>query len=310
MEDFYVYIETAKATMELKGVSFFNSNEFLLNRSVPLEQVFFFLKRKESQSPVAKLSLCTLADEAVSQWKSPYGSIEWDPSINLSNLVGFIKRITTWLIENQHQSFKILSYPDCYINNPDFVDPCFEKSNIRKQTTDINQFIEIKNSEFESIISYSEKMRLNKSMKLGLHSQQSSVSELHEAYALLLSLRQRKGIPISMDFESLERMFQIHPDHYFLFTVKDGSKIVAMAVSIIVNDSILYDFYHADHDDYQSLSPTIMLIEEIYNFCRMKKIRILDLGISSLDGVKNEGLYRFKKNLGAKECSKNTFKWN
>ena len=105
-------------------------------------------------------------------------------------------------------------------------------------------------------------------------------------------------------------MFHIHPDHYLLFTVKDGSKIVAMAVSILVNDHILYDFYHADHDDYQGLSPTIMLVEKIYNYCRMKKIRILDLGISSLDGVKNEGLYRFKNRLGAKECSKKVFKWN
>ncbi len=295
--------------MELEGVSFFNSNDFLLSRTVPLEQVFFFLKQKESRKPIAKLSLCTLEEETVSQWKSPYGSIEWDPYINLRYIDEFIHRITTWLTENHHQSLKIVSHPDCYIKNPGFIDRCLKKSNFRTHTTDINQFIEIKNQEFDDTIAYSEKTRLNKCKRLGLTTQRSSVSELQEAYSLLETLRQRKGYPISMDFDSLEHMFRIHPDHYFLFTVKDGSKIVAMAISIIVNDSILYNFYHADHDDYQGLSPTIMLIEKVCNFCRKKKIKILDLGISSLNGIINEGLFRFKKNLGAKECSKKIFKW-
>lgn len=55
----------------------------------------------------------------------------------------------------------------------------------------------------------------------------------------------------------------------------------------------------ADHAEYRSLSPIAMLCEEIVKDSRSKNIKIVDLGTASLQGELDEGLARFKRNLGA-----------
>ncbi len=296
--------------MELDGISFFNSNTYLANRTVPEQQLFFFLTENIKKKNVAKFSLCTKANEALSQWKSPYGSIELETSLSIKNIDKLTDRITDWLRKNHFRSLKITSYPECYDLNQSVVFESFKKNKIKEKTNEINQFIEVSLSNFDTIISYAEKKRLNKCRRSGFTSELSHISELQEAYTMLVSSRKRKKYPVTMDFDSLNQRFLNHPDNYLLFTVKDNRRIIAMAVSIIVNKDILYNFYHADHEDYREFSPTVMVVDEIYKYCQRKKVRILDLGISSLNGVRNEGLYRFKKNLGAKECSKKIFEWS
>ena len=50
-------------------------------------------------------------------------------------------------------------------------------------------------------------------------------------------------------------------------------------------------------------------VQTAYKFCQNKGIRVLDLGISSVDGVLNQGLYNFKRRLGAVECPKRKYIW-
>jgi hypothetical protein len=50
-----------------------------------------------------------------------------------------------------------------------------------------------------------------------------------------------------------------------------------------------------------------MLIEGLYEFCQKENFTLLDLGISTDKGLANEGLIRFKKNLGAKSALKLSF---
>ena len=50
-----------------------------------------------------------------------------------------------------------------------------------------------------------------------------------------------------------------------------------------------------------------MLVGKIYEYCQQNGIAVLDLGISSENGILNEGLFNFKKNLGSETSNKSTY---
>ena len=63
----------------------------------------------------------------------------------------------------------------------------------------------------------------------------------------------------------------------------------------------------ADHPEYRSLSPIALLCEEIISDARQRGIAVVDLGTASVNGFLDEGLARFKKNLGAISTLKISF---
>ncbi|MCF2516642.1 GNAT family N-acetyltransferase [Dyadobacter sp. CY351] len=98
------------------------------------------------------------------------------------------------------------------------------------------------------------------------------------------------------------------PEAYQIFKVVDQEKIIALTMTVRVNDHILYNFLCGDLPEYRVYSPVVMLMDRVYQHCQRENIRILDLGIS-LDGngVHKPSLSRFKKNIGGKECLKMTY---
>ncbi len=56
-----------------------------------------------------------------------------------------------------------------------------------------------------------------------------------------------------------------------------------------------------------SESPMVFLIVSMANWCKERNIDFLDLGISSIEGQLQQGLYDFKKRMGAIDAEKWTF---
>ena len=113
-----------------------------------------------------------------------------------------------------------------------------------------------------------------------------------------------------MSLEQLQTSINAMPEHYLLFGVYDGNKLIAAAVSVRISRDIMYNFYHGDDVSYRSTSPIVMLVAGIYQYCQQKNISILDLGISSVEGQINQGLFDFKKNLGCESSNKYTYVLN
>jgi lipid II:glycine glycyltransferase (peptidoglycan interpeptide bridge formation enzyme) len=74
-----------------------------------------------------------------------------------------------------------------------------------------------------------------------------------------------------------------------------------------VSSKVLYYYLPADSPKYLEFSPAILIIKSMYEYSQKHCFEILDLGISTYLGERNEGLIRFKKNLGGMESEKNTF---
>lgn len=122
---------------------------------------------------------------------------------------------------------------------------------------------------------------------------------LPEIYELILINRLSKGVIPSVTKDQLGKAIRIFPSEYEFFSLYISEMLIASALTVMLNSSVRYVYMWADHSDYRSLSPIAMLCNEIVKDSKSKGIKTVDLGTASLQGELDEGLARFKQNLGA-----------
>ena len=124
-------------------------------------------------------------------------------------------------------------------------------------------------------------------------------SYLKKSMQLLQYSRLRKGVSLSMSFEQIERCFKELGHFYSLFTAILDNEVVGAAITVDFGFSTRYVLYWGDSDHGRKYSVTVALFEAILQSARNNGLTYLDLGVSSVLGKLDEGLYRFKNNLGA-----------
>lgn len=289
---------------------FFNSNKFFSQNEATGKTGFYIINKKNNIIE-GKLNLSIYENTGYSPYKAPFGSLEFEKGLAPEIVLEFWQFLEAWTKDNRINLILIKSYPAIYHeeNNAVVINTLIS-SGFKIKYAELNQHIEVSSRPYFDLISYSEIKRIKKCLKNNFRFYISPQDDLKDAYHIIKLTRDRKQYPTSMSFQQLENVFLKFPEHYLLFTVKDDEKIIALSVSILVNENILYNFYHAHDEAYDQFSPITMVVQEIYNYCQEQKIQILDLGISTDQNVLNKGLFRFKKNLGAKSSLKVTFEKN
>jgi hypothetical protein len=207
------------------------------------------------------------------------------------------------------QTFYLTQPPDAYDQEGNYAffrllpEAGFELSH-----QDLN-FHLVVNQPFRRHLHRSERWKLNKLIRHGFEFQRQQHIRWDEVYAFFLESRRRKGFELSMNRESLEKVFELFPGQYALFSVVKENVTAAMAITIEVSPDIWYIFYTADNLIFRKFSPVVMLHAGIYNLALDHKIKILDLGTSSLKGIVNSGVATFKRSLGGVASLKNTWVW-
>jgi hypothetical protein len=273
----------------------------------------FYLEKKKEIQGVFYLFLDENKElkKALSPFQMPFGSFEFEQSLDYESLIFWIRAIKEFCRKHQIKSLFIQHSPFCYApEQTHLLTQVLLYAGFRVSNAELCHFIEISESVFEKNLHHSEKRRLQKCQNAGFQFEKLEnigLKELQEVYEFVANCRKRKNFPVSMSFESFKRLFKEFPDKHFIFAVKNKTEFIALTVAIEVRSDILYNFYPADHADYQEFSPTVMLIKGLYEYCQNKQYKILDLGISTYKSEPNLGLIRFKKNLGAKNCLKLSF---
>src|SRR5690606_33261790 len=99
--------------------------------------------------------------------------------------------------------------------------------------------------------------------------------------------------------ERLQSLFGALPDCFHLYTVRNQqNELMAALVTITVTPQAVYSFLPAFDRKYSLLSPLALLFYELMGHLKVKGHKILDLGISSIDGSPQSGLIKFKESLG------------
>ena len=126
-----------------------------------------------------------------------------------------------------------------------------------------------------------------------------SIAELGTVYELIMNNRLSRGVSLSISLSQLRTSFLQMPKSYRCYGTFLGSEMIAAAVTVLIADDFEYVYMWADDVKHRGLSPVVTLCEAIVTDSKSRGVRTLDLGISSKYGVLDEGLSRFKVNLGA-----------
>jgi len=290
---------TPNKSMEI--AHFFNSSSFLLNKpfklrgwqllgSQPLAQIFFYIK----------------GGVAFSGFQATFGSFDVVENIAESELLWFIKSLINELKENGVSKVKIRHFPS-HFATANFILKALEQFGFNKVLTETNQHINVNKPNFENVADRSEVIRSNKCEKLGYTFKITSIDDLPVIYKLIENTLLRKGNRPSMSFTDLKKTIEACAENYLLFTLWDKNTLIAATVSVKINSSNLYNFYHSDHLEYRAVSALTYLLKNIYLYCYKHNFQTLDLGISSINGVINKGLFNFKKARGAVISDKNYY---
>lgn len=256
---------------------------------------------------VASLYLNIDGDVASSSIKSPFGTIESSdhlPPDVLYNLLGFAEDsvrhlgVRKIIIKNPPLHYDLIkgSLLQVFFFNLGYTVINAEVGTVR--TT---------NNDFTGELNRLERRKLNQSDNSNLSCKLLSNERKREVYSFISTCRQRKGYALSMTFEDLQQVMVQFPDRYLLIGVFLGEEMIAASVAVRITSEILYNFY-ADHAEaYDHLSPVVLLVKGLYEYCQQHGMSLLDYGTSAVDGQPNFGLLNFKLRLGGKPSPKLTF---
>lgn len=127
-----------------------------------------------------------------------------------------------------------------------------------------------------------------------------------EGYLLLEVNRKLRNVKLSLNFQEIQKQTNASEGRYIYFSCYDSANIlIAYSVCVRISSNILYILYWGEDPKYRKLSPVVMIANAAIQFCVKNKIRWLDAGISSLNGVLDKDLFDFKRRLGFLKCEKN-----
>jgi len=204
------------------------------------------------------------------------------------------------------KEFKIVLPPEIFV--PEVFNPQREallEFQLRNCIVDINYHVEIENWSRKRL-SKGNRKKIRQFMELGGSISYASSRDIIECYEVLVQNRRRREVSLSMTYQDFERSLLLLNDCFSLIRASVHGKIIATAYIVKILPSYWYVLYWGELPEFRSLSPVAAIYDFIVNQSLCNNVEILDLGISTVNGVLDEGLARFKSNLGAVATKKMT----
>jgi hypothetical protein len=293
---------------------FFNEKEHLQNQGGE-KTLTFYWQNTDNQVIDARFSVIIQYGMAYSSLRATFGGIEFSEEISEEDLLEFVPQalacISHDILRAEARCTLIIhSYPEGYRSKTQIqkLENCLIKLGFEISIVEQNYEIKITQKSFyETVISNRAKQLLRKSIKKGFTFQEENSPDFSEIHAFITHSRERKNRPMTMNLQQFENHFTLFPKNFQIFSVTDSEHIIAVGVTIKINEEIVYTFYLADDENYLKDSPTIFLLSGIYEYFQEKKYKILDLGIATAKGILNEGLANFKRSIGGNLSLKKTY---
>jgi hypothetical protein len=283
---------------------FFQSAEFVF-RNRPKNVIAF--TSEEDHDVLVKIFFTRTDTHIHSLDRSPFGGFIVSEKATEQHVLKLIDEFERWCVNNSVSEISVRAYPDIY--NPgqsEMVHRILVSAGYKIVNRELLQVIHIDANSINGF-NRNRKRKLKECIDAGFHFEQLVPDQLEQVYEIFVECRTAKGYPVTMSLRDFKREFKNFPDQYLLFGVKDKGELVAASVCVAVNNRILYDFFHGDKLSLRAFSPVTLLIKGIIDFCRARKFRLLDLGVSTDEEGVNAGLHQFKNSFGADTNQKLTF---
>jgi hypothetical protein len=261
----------------------------------------FYLEDLAAGRTVAQLhiALDAATGTAHSPAQAPFGAVQLAAGVSQEPLHHLLNVVESELAQRGLRHLAQRSYPFAY-------DPAgaatlaeaLRQRGYRVALAEQNYYLSPAR-DYEAHLHPSERRRLHKCRRHGLHFEQEPPFLLPAAYAFIQACRQERGQELSLPLERVQELFRCFPREHFLFSVRQADgEWAALTVAIQVSAGVLYNFYPASPLRCNALSPVVMLNEGLHAFAQASDMVVLDLGTSTLDTGPNASLLRFKRHLG------------
>lgn len=243
---------------------------------------------------------------AISLSGAPYGGFQVHASVPGDVVAEWSKWVLDVLRGMGMQTIRHRPKPDFLLSEQD-------KNNLdrlrlegfKELYSDYNQYINVRG--VGSALHSMESRKLQKLLKAGARVVEESPENLQEVYYFIAQARTNRQIPLSVNFKQMKQFFEAYPQRYSIYSVFDKRNVrMASCIMVQPDERCWYYFLPATAVEHLSKSPMVLLIQELVEICRSKGLDYLDLGIASVEGHKQKGLFEFKKRMGALESPKRT----
>ncbi|WP_038029375.1 GNAT family N-acetyltransferase [Thermonema rossianum] len=241
-----------------------------------------------------------------------FGGWEGSARLSLADWQQLLQRTLTFLEGQGAAVWQVACPPDFY---PLHTPPAgaWQALSRRVQIVeDLCHYLRVEDRPLRALMSRGQRRYLNMPRRYHWHLRRYPASALditrwNEFYSLLELNRQARNIPLSITYERLIRSAAIAKEAMQLFELRDtDDRLLAATLALRVHPQVIYYFLPVCHPQYYVFSPMVPLLNAIYEYARQEGISFLDLGISSVKGIVNQGLSAFKERLSAKRGCKNT----
>ncbi|MEX2235517.1 MAG: GNAT family N-acetyltransferase [Cyclobacteriaceae bacterium] len=270
--------------------------------------VSFYLLDQGKKKAIACIYFHVSDQIARSPLKAPFGSIECSKKINPNRLYTFLEYVEAQLKQKGVGEVYIKNPPRAY--SPEMfslVETFFVNHKYHVTDAEVSTVIPVTQEPFAARIRNSEKLRMRQAQKAAFTFQDLPMAKLGDVYGFISRCHHEKGYQLSITFDDLQRTVNEFPEQYLLFVVLQQSVIIAASISIRIKKNTLYNFVANHEKQYNRLSPPVILMEGMYEYCRQNKITLFDLGTSALKGKPNFPLLDFKLHIGGLPTSKLSF---
>lgn len=274
----------------------FNSREFI-ELSKNRKTVSYFQEGLHGEYQL-NMSFDIEETEAVSLKSCPYAGLDTQGQYNQTEIKEF-------LIQSINDLNSLGVRKVTIKNPPDFLqEHCAENPLIECgffiSSEEINHHLELNNEDYHSSIHEMQRRKIKKCLQSGYQFQNETNENLGKIYDFIKYCRAQQGLKINVSLMYLKRAFSSLPLHYKLFTIRNKENtILAATVVVIINDQVVYNFLPAFDRTHKKHSPLTLLTNELYSYFSHLGFLYMDLGITSIDGIPQEGLVRFKERMGA-----------
>jgi hypothetical protein len=236
----------------------------------------------------------------VSPGRGSYGGFDVSSDMDEAERAHFIAATEARLRSAGAQQVELVLPPFCYApqSGPRGL-AVLCRLGYRVMRQELNQAVVVTEASLAERGNYENRKRLKKAGRAALSVRQLDASEYQVAYTAILENRLKKGRSLSMSWEEVQAMIAAFPQQMFVFGAELDGRIIAAAICLAVSRRVLYVYAWGECSGVEPISPVSSIAAHVYMFAQKHGFALLDLGTSSVDGIINPGLVRFKQSLGA-----------
>lgn len=245
----------------------------------------------------------------LSPFSAPFGGVHWVGEFpNIARMTTFFKELQSYCAQEHLQGFRMVLPPDCYgVSYNATILAAADAAGVSCETPEITSWV--------SLASYDGKFTArsaNKAVRLAeksglLFSVASDEVTKRRCYDIIQENRARQGRPIYMTFDDVVGMEEAIDVGYFF--VSHNETPLAAAIVYQLSPAVVYALFWGDTETGRPLRSMDYLIHHLYRHYKSCGVELIDLGISTEEGVVNEGLLSFKERHNAVSAARQTLIW-